>query len=89
MSKAVSALLGWQRSALRARTDYEGPTKEIPDLFAENEVGARDQRCSKVSIIASERGGWKYELIEKGEYANSVTLTSKGSKSLEPHSRPV
>jgi hypothetical protein len=58
-------------------------------LFAENEIGARDERCSKVSIVISDRGGWKYDLIERNENANSVTFTSKSSKSLEPHSRPV
>jgi hypothetical protein len=45
----------------------EGPAKEIQDLFAETEVGARDDQCSKVSIIASDRGGWKYDLITKDE----------------------
>jgi hypothetical protein len=45
----------------------EGPAKEIQDLFAEKEVGAGDQRYLKVSIVPSDRGGWKYDLITKSE----------------------
>jgi len=83
------SVAGLAAKCFESEDRYEGPAKEIHDLFAENEVGARDHRCSKVSIVASDRGGWKYDLIEKDEEANSVGLTSKGSKSLEPHSRPV
>jgi hypothetical protein len=68
---------------------YEGPTKEIYELFAENEVGARDQRCAKVSIVASRRGGWKYELMEKDEQDNGVFVDSIGSKTAQPYIRPV
>lgn len=50
------SVAGLAAKCFESEDRYEGPTKEIPDLFAENEVGARDQRCSKVSIIASNRG---------------------------------
>jgi hypothetical protein len=36
-------------------------------LSAEKEVGAGDQRYLKVSIVPSDRGGWKYDLITKSE----------------------
>jgi hypothetical protein len=45
----------------------EGPAKEIQDLFAEKEFRDRDRRYLKVSIVASDRGGWKYDLIRKDE----------------------
>jgi hypothetical protein len=83
------SVAGLAAKCFESEDRYEGPTKEIHGLFAENEVGDRDQRCPKVSIVVSERGGWKYELIEKDEHANSVIFTSKGSKNLEPHSWPV
>jgi hypothetical protein len=83
------SVAGLAAKCFESEDRYEGPAKEIHDLFAENEIGARDHRCSKVSIVASDRGGWKYDLIEKDEEANSVGLTSKDSKSLEPYSRLV
>lgn len=61
------------------------PTKEIQDLFEENELGARDQKRPKVAIVASGRGGWKYDLIGQDERGNSVTLTSRGNQSFEPY----
>lgn len=67
----------------------EGPTKEIRDLFEENEVGERDQKCPTVAIVASGRGGWKYDLVRRDERGNSATLTSRGNKSIEPYVRPV
>jgi len=67
----------------------EGPMKEIHELFAENEIGARDQRCSKVSIMASRRGGWKYELMEKDEQSNAVLIDSIGSKTALPYIQPL
>jgi hypothetical protein len=67
----------------------EGPTKEIQDLFEENEVRARDQKCPKVAIVASGRGGWKYDLVGQDERRNSATLTSRGNKSVEPFVRTV
>jgi len=45
----------------------EGPAKDIQDLFAEKEAGAGDQGYLKVSIVPSDRGGWKYDLITKSE----------------------
>jgi hypothetical protein len=62
----------------------EGPTKEVQNLFEENEVGARDQKCPKVAIVASGRGGWKYDLVGQDERGDSATLTSRGNKSIEP-----
>jgi hypothetical protein len=67
----------------------DGPTKEIQDLFEENEFGARDQKCPKVAIVASGRGGWKYDLIGQDERGNSVTLTSRGNQSFEPYAQTV
>jgi hypothetical protein len=67
----------------------EGSAKEIQDLFEENEVGARDQKCPKVAIVASGRGGWKYDLVGQDERRNSATLTSRGNKSVEPFVRTV
>ncbi|PMD22228.1 hypothetical protein NA56DRAFT_702582 [Hyaloscypha hepaticicola] len=67
----------------------EGPTKEIQDLFGENEVGARDQEGPKVAIVASGRGGWKYDLVGQDERRNSATLTSRGNKSVEPFVRTI
>jgi hypothetical protein len=67
----------------------EVPTKEVQNLFGENEVGARDQKCPKVAIVASDRGGWKYDLVGEDERGSSATLTSRGNKSIEPYVRTV
>jgi hypothetical protein len=62
----------------------EGPATEIKDLFEENEVGARDQKCPKVAIVASGRRGWKYDLLWQEEREISATLNARGNKSIEP-----
>jgi hypothetical protein len=62
------------------RDRYEGPVKEVSEMFSENEVGARDQRCAKVSIVSSTRGGWRYELMERDEQGNPVSIRHVGSK---------
>ncbi|PMD35074.1 hypothetical protein L207DRAFT_588563 [Hyaloscypha variabilis F] len=67
----------------------ERPKKEIYELFAENEVGARDQRCPKVSIVASRRGGWKYELMEKDEQSNAVFVDLAGNKTAQTYIQPL
>jgi hypothetical protein len=61
------SVAGLTAQCFESEDRYEGPAKEIQDLFAEKEVGARDHRCLKVSIVALNRGGWKYDLITKDE----------------------
>jgi hypothetical protein len=58
---------GLAAMCFESKVRCEGPAKEIQDLFAEKEVGTRDQRYLKVSIVPSDRGGWKYNLITKSE----------------------
>ncbi|KAH8750642.1 hypothetical protein BGZ57DRAFT_967313 [Hyaloscypha finlandica] len=67
----------------------EAPVREVEELFAEKEVGARDQRCSKVSLVASRRGGWKYELMERDGMENAVLIDELGSKTPWTHTRQV
>jgi hypothetical protein len=61
------SVAGLTAKCFESRDRFEGPAKEIQDLFAEKEVGAGDHRYSKVSIVASDCGGWKYDLITKDE----------------------
>ncbi|KAH8658786.1 hypothetical protein BGZ60DRAFT_127140 [Tricladium varicosporioides] len=44
---------------------FEGPSEDITDLFTEKQVAATGHGFSKVSIVASERGGWRYDLITR------------------------
>jgi hypothetical protein len=67
----------------------DAPVREVEELFAEKEVGARDQRCSKVSLVASRRGGWKYELMERDGMGNAVLIDELGSKTPWTHTRQV
>jgi hypothetical protein len=83
------SVAGLAAKCFESEDNYEGPAKEIHDMFAENEVAARDRRCPKVSILASNLGGWKYDLITKDEEPNFVGLNSEGNKTLEPLHRPV
>jgi hypothetical protein len=57
---------------------YQGPVKEVCEMFAENEIGTRDQRCTKVSIVASCHGGWKYDLVAKDGQGNAMVVDMCG-----------
>lgn len=61
------SVAGLTAKCFESKDRFEGPAKEIQDLFAEKEVGTGDHRYSKVSIVASDNGGWKYDLITKDE----------------------
>ncbi|KAN0095511.1 hypothetical protein V8E51_016222 [Hyaloscypha variabilis] len=74
------SVAGLTAKCFENRGRYEGPVKEVSEMFSENEVGARDQRCAKVSIVSSTRGGWKYELMERDEQGNPVSIQHVGSK---------
>jgi hypothetical protein len=39
--------------------------------------------------MASRRGGWKYELMEKDEQSNAVLIDSIGSKTALPYIQPL
>jgi hypothetical protein len=89
-TKSVQSRLsvaGLAAKCFKGEDIYERPKKKIYELFVENEVGVRDQRCPKVAIVASRRGGWKYELIEKDEQSNAVDPT--GNKTAQTYIQPL
>jgi hypothetical protein len=67
----------------------EAPVKVVSEMFVEKEVGARDQRCAKVSLVASDRGGWKYELMERDALGGAVVVEVLDSKTLQAHAQQV
>jgi hypothetical protein len=83
------SLAGLTAKCFESEDISEQPRKDMYELFAENEFGARDQKCAKVSIVASRRGGWKYELMERDELGNSVFVDELGSKTPWTHTRQV
>jgi hypothetical protein len=57
------SVAGLTAKCFESKDRYEAPVKELEDLFAEKDVGARDHTCLKVSIVALGRGGWQYDLV--------------------------
>jgi hypothetical protein len=57
------SVAGLAANCFESQARVEGPAMELEDLFEEKDIGARDPKCSIVSIVASGRGGWKLGLI--------------------------
>jgi hypothetical protein len=46
-----------------SKDKVEGPVKKVEEMFAEKDIRVKDHSCEKVSVVKSDYGGWKYELL--------------------------
>jgi len=57
------SIAGLTAMCFESKDKVEGPVKKVEEMFAEKDLRVKGHSCEKVSIVESDHGGWKYELL--------------------------